>query len=61
MYVTNKIVSKIVQALYARVVTDSLRIRCLSFSYSKIVRIGNFFGLTILCIISSLCLITKSP
>lgn len=54
MYVTNKIVSKIMQALYARIVTDSLRIRCLSFSYSKIVRIGNFFGLTILCIISSL-------
>lgn len=54
MYVTNKIVSKIVQALYARVVTDSLRVRYLSFSYSKIVRIGNFFGLTILCIISSL-------
>ena len=60
MYVTNKIVSKIVQALYARVVTDSLRIRYLSFSYSKIVRIDSFSGLTILCIISSLCLITKS-
>lgn len=35
MYVTNKIVSKIVQALSARIVTDSFRVRCLSFSVSK--------------------------
>lgn len=54
MYVTNKSVSKSVQALSAHIVTDSLRMRCLSFNYSKIVRIGSFFGLTILCIISSL-------
>lgn len=60
MYVTNKSVSKSVHALSARIFTDSLRVRCLSFNYSKIVRIGSFSGLTILCIISSLCLITKS-
>lgn len=35
MYVTNKSVSKIVQALSARIVTDSLRVRYLSFSVSK--------------------------